>query len=542
MSNIDPNHLVSELRENINNQDLIKANLVLQYWDQIDLKTQNRLLQILEQGDPEFVGPVLSNLVRNNPEMAAQQPRIKEAIIAVALQDPGFLFRAIEDKIPPREMFVSVAGELSLTGTSEILQNALTREMDEQILTEIIKAMGQLGDPTAVNAISEYLYSNHRSLMLAAVTSLGRIGSPTAMQRLAEKMGSDTQLDLLILDVFSRVQDQVSLGKLNQVLSSHYAHLRNFAKAKMVRVGAKAVPMLCENLLREDPDLLIHTLNVLGEIKDPSSVASIRKLLGTEPGDPNVRFAAYEALGNLPLDKGAYILARGLTDPEEQICVVAASAIDRNLNPVLTAGVKNMVRQRDSDALKTVRSIIRAQAKNLFMALLEEEVFQELAVRFLSSNAPPDDRKYFYQLLNEGGYPDLAQRMEPDRPAEKIRPMAAAVDDSRMILNIYKSVLYELGYDPVLFEFPQQALEWIASNKPEIVFTDLNMPAMTGVELISRIREIYPEEELPVIMVTTQNEVQDNEKARLAGVSAITFKPFSADSLRKATEGARAER
>ncbi|MFN2341985.1 MAG: response regulator, partial [Desulfonatronovibrio sp.] len=82
-----------------------------------------------------------------------------------------------------------------------------------------------------------------------------------------------------------------------------------------------------------------------------------------------------------------------------------------------------------------------------------------------------------------------------------------------------------------LFEFPRKALEWLKSNKPEIVFTDLNMPDMTGIDLIGGIRQIYTIKQLPIVMVTTQNETQDNEDARKAGVNDIAFKPFSKQSL-----------
>ena len=103
-----------------------------------------------------------------------------------------------------------------------------------------------------------------------------------------------------------------------------------------------------------------------------------------------------------------------------------------------------------------------------------------------------------------------------------------------MILNIYKATLHELGFDPVLFEFPAGALEWLAKEKPALVLTDLNMPEISGIELTKRIRVMYASEALPVIMVTTQSDVQDHEAAAAAGVNDILIKPFNADSLRAA--------
>ena len=103
-----------------------------------------------------------------------------------------------------------------------------------------------------------------------------------------------------------------------------------------------------------------------------------------------------------------------------------------------------------------------------------------------------------------------------------------------MILNIYKATLHELGFEPVVFEFPAGALEWLEDEKPELLLTDLNMPEISGIQLTEGIRKKYSSEELPVIMVTTQGDVQDHEAAKTAGVDDILIKPFNADTLRTA--------
>ena len=533
----DSNHLLDELRYNIKQKDFIKANIVLSYLHQVDKDVQKKLINLLEQGDPDFTIPVVAGLIRKDSKMAVNLPEINRVLISKSLEEPEFLLKTIKDKVEPRELFINIAAEARVQGAAGLMVEILANELDEAVIKDAIAGLGILAYPGATNAVSEFLYSNDKTLILEAVKTLARIGTPTAVQRLAEKMGSDHQIDILILDVFSQIQDQTSLNKLNQTIGSHYAHLRNYAKAKLVRIGPKAVPMLGENLFHDDPDLQIHTLNVLGAIGDGAALIPIRKLLSQEPEDANVRFAAYETLGQLPLDKGAYILARGLTDREEHVCVAAASAIDRNLNEILVAGVKNMVREKDQDAIRIVRAIISAQAKNLFMALIETPAFQELATSYLSKNSAPDQRAFFQSLLQKYGYMQLADKVvEYIETTDEKRPVAVAVDDSKMILNIYKSTLYEMGFEPVLFEFPRKALEWFRNNKPDIVFTDLNMPDMTGIDLISGIREMYSKNELPVIMVTTQNETQDNEDARKAGVNEITFKPFSVESLGTAAD------
>ena len=147
------------------------------------------------------------------------------------------------------------------------------------------------------------------------------------------------------------------------------------------------------------------------------------------------------------------------------------------------------------------------------------------------SRAHQDIRDFFYAILKEHGYSGLALKLLAPEEKKTARKRICAVDDSRMILSIYKSTLHELGYEPVLFEFPASALEWLQSNTPEMVLTDLNMPDITGIDLTRAIRKSFSKKELPVVMVTTQDEANDNKAALEAGVNDILRKPFTAESL-----------
>ena len=62
------------------------------------------------------------------------------------------------------------------------------------------------------------------------------------------------------------------------------------------------------------------------------------------------------------------------------------------------------------------------------------------------------------------------------------------------------------------------------------------MPEMTGINLTRAIRKIYNKDELPVIMITTQNDVHDNSEAYKGGVNLVAKKPFDAESLQKAID------
>jgi CheY-like chemotaxis protein len=530
MADLNPQHMVDEIQDNIKTGDLLKAQLVLAHIGDVDQKTRNRLIYFLTRAEAEFSVPLFIYLLKHQAAVAEEMPIIRETMLSILLAYPEKLIAFLgSPKIEDKSELIRLVGELRLEEATSVLLDLIAASEDDAEILNIIESLGLIGDPEAINTLTDYLYAANRELIIAAVQALGQVGTPSAMHRLAERMGTDNEIDYLILSIFSEVQDQISLEKLNDTIRSHYAHMRSYAKTELARIGPKAVPILIDNLLHDDPDFRIHTLNVLGDIGDESAVVPIRKLLSNEPKSANVRFAAYEALALLPLKKGAYTLTAGLTDPEDHVCIAAARAIDRNFSPILGAGIKNLLRGPEKDARHIAKIIVNAQVDNVFVFLTDDEVFQELALIYLP-HTHKDIRDHYYKLLIQAGKNDFARKITGEED-KGIRPKVVAVDDSRMILNIYKATLHELGYDPVLFEFPASALEWLRTEKPLMVLTDLNMPEMTGIQLSEKIRQKYNAKILPIIMVTTQNESQDNDAAMAVGVNAILHKPFNAKSL-----------
>jgi CheY-like chemotaxis protein len=118
-------------------------------------------------------------------------------------------------------------------------------------------------------------------------------------------------------------------------------------------------------------------------------------------------------------------------------------------------------------------------------------------------------------------------------PAEAsgAKPLVYAVDDSPVILKIYRRVLHALGCESLLFEQAEEAIARVETDRPVLILTDLNMPEVTGIDLAERVRRRYDRQELPIIMVTTQNEMTDNEAAWHVGVNTILNKPFTQEDI-----------
>jgi CheY-like chemotaxis protein len=539
MPPIKAQDFIEELRLDIKTRNKVKAHLVLKHYGMVDENTRRMALMELSRADARFVFQVLVGLLAALPELQESHPELKELVYAKALDHPGIVTDLLirEARTGHRILLAEITGEIRLTEAVPTLLGLLTESHDERVLGGIINAMGMIADPAATTAISEFLYSGSADLIITAIRALGQVGTRTALQRLSDKLGADQDLDYMILDVMAASQEPEALELINATLSAHHAQVRNAGKQRLIRIGPKAVSILIKNLRYQDPDLLIHTLNVLGEIGDESAMGPIRKMLFNEPKDPNVRFAAYEALGRLPVAKGAFALAQGLHDSVDNVRTAAATAIDHNYNTVLAAGIKNMIRDEDGDKRPVSRTIIDAHCDTIFMDLINEPQFADFAVEYIVAHAHEDTRIHYVDLLNTHSKADLAARIDlkPEAPKKTI-PSVFAVDDSKMILNIYRSVLHNLGCEPVLFEYPAEAVKQVEEHTPDLIFTDLNMPAISGIEFTQAVRKIFSKEQLPIIMVTTQNEASDNEAALAAGVNAILYKPFNEESLRSTLE------
>ncbi len=539
MQNMDTDRIFEALRTYIETKDLVKARLLMAQFPTMDEDAQQALLFELGRAPDGFVIPLLVGLLATADREDENQPMVRELLFSKALDNPELLGQLLMREVKPshRMVLVEVAGEIKLEDTTPIMLGILNEERDEKVLRSTVIALGMIGDPSATTPISEYLYSGSVELIIAAIHALGMLSTPTAIQRLAEKMGSDPDLDTLIMDVFKRSQVPEAIERINDALSAQLAYLRNAAKKCLVDIGPKTVPVLINNLRYYDPDLLIHSLNVLGAIGDESAISPIRKLLHNQPKDANVRFAAYEALGMLPVAKGAFALAQGLNDPVDNVRAAAASAINHNYNTVLAAGIKNMIRDEDPANRPISRTIMDTECDTIFLDVIREPFFNDFAIAYLGHQAHRDIQNHFLKLMRANGLEDLAEAVQgPTTLAPRKTLRIFAVDDSKMILNIYRSVLHNLNCEPILFEFPAEAIRQVQEVKPDLLFTDLNMPDISGVELTKAVRKHFPKEALPIIMVTTQNECQDNDAAIKAGVNDILNKPFNEEKLRAVME------
>jgi len=111
-------------------------------------------------------------------------------------------------------------------------------------------------------------------------------------------------------------------------------------------------------------------------------------------------------------------------------------------------------------------------------------------------------------------------------------PTAIVVDDSRAIRMILGRTLRALGYEVREAGNGSDAFALLGTGpRPDLVMADWNMPVMDGLELLRRIRGSAEFSAVPVIMVTTEAEIDQMTLALEAGATEYIMKPFTAEIL-----------
>ena len=109
------------------------------------------------------------------------------------------------------------------------------------------------------------------------------------------------------------------------------------------------------------------------------------------------------------------------------------------------------------------------------------------------------------------------------------RANVLVIDDESSILESLRILLRNEGFTPHIAQGGRQGLEQIASLSPDIVLTDVRMPNVDGIEVLSAVRRQDPA--IPVILMTAQATLQSAVQAVNEGAFYYIQKPFRNDDL-----------
>ncbi|MEL7529963.1 MAG: response regulator [Bacteroidota bacterium] len=111
------------------------------------------------------------------------------------------------------------------------------------------------------------------------------------------------------------------------------------------------------------------------------------------------------------------------------------------------------------------------------------------------------------------------------------------VEDNRINQMVASRLLEKMGHTVTIADNGQKAVEWIAQNKADLIFMDLQMPVMDGLTAAKEIRKWEALQELnpiPIIAATANTSEEDKNNAFAAGMNDFLSKPLRGETIKAA--------
>ncbi|WP_319778053.1 HEAT repeat domain-containing protein [Maridesulfovibrio sp.] len=444
-----------------------------------------------------------------------------------------------------RTLCIRVCGEFQFKSAVPVLLRMAEENSDPDFLFEVLTSLSKIGGAEALDLFRSNINNEDDLIVVMSIEMLGELKdkeSVPALKGFVERNNEDGNYEVCDLTTWKAVECLAAIGT-DEALDFIVANLhhRNPTVRRVVTdcltvLGGAAVPYLTKVISPgSDKDDMILAANVLGFVGDKAGLDVLMDAIEKEYStDSSVKYAIYEAIGRIGTMKGVISLIDGLDDDDDLIAVAVMTGLDGLVNPGVNKKLVEIIGAGGSKAGKILRAIVTAKAVNVFQGLYGEGKIGRFLMNAIVASKDAEVHEAFRAKLveigGEGAEADISRLPEA---VEAVGKRALAVDDSKSMLALYRSILTSAGYNPTVAENGQDAYSYIEMNEVfDVIITDMNMPVMDGMEFVSKLRQTDDYADIPVIMVTTESEYSQQELARKTGVNDFITKPFTADQLK----------
>ncbi|MBI1301129.1 MAG: response regulator [Alphaproteobacteria bacterium] len=105
------------------------------------------------------------------------------------------------------------------------------------------------------------------------------------------------------------------------------------------------------------------------------------------------------------------------------------------------------------------------------------------------------------------------------------------VDDSRVVRKVANRIVTDLGFSCSEAEDGQKAYEACQQSMPDAIILDWNMPVMSGIEFLEKLRAMENGSHPKVVFCTTENDISHIQRAMQAGANEYIMKPFDSEII-----------
>ncbi|HLG29114.1 MAG TPA: response regulator [Candidatus Brocadiales bacterium] len=110
------------------------------------------------------------------------------------------------------------------------------------------------------------------------------------------------------------------------------------------------------------------------------------------------------------------------------------------------------------------------------------------------------------------------------------QPSILIVDDERELRNLFNKALTKEGYNVLVAENGEKAIDAVKKDEPDLVLLDIRMPGMGGMDVLRRLKAIR--RNLVVVILTGYGTIESARMAMMLGAHDYVTKPFNLDYLK----------
>ena len=107
------------------------------------------------------------------------------------------------------------------------------------------------------------------------------------------------------------------------------------------------------------------------------------------------------------------------------------------------------------------------------------------------------------------------------------KPTVVIVDDSSTVRLFFERAIAPLDVDLKMFGSANDALQYLDTHKPDLLFLDIIMPEKDGLTFLQELRRLPLHEDTPTVVISSKDYAQDRVAAKELGVVEFVAKPMS---------------
>lgn len=110
-------------------------------------------------------------------------------------------------------------------------------------------------------------------------------------------------------------------------------------------------------------------------------------------------------------------------------------------------------------------------------------------------------------------------------------PIILIIEDTLEFARLTQMMLKRFGYESYHAEDGEAAVAFFAEQRPDVVLMDLNLPGMSGWDVLKEMSDMFGEGEIPVIVTSAYSDSANRTVGKLQGVYKYLIKPIDTQNL-----------